>query len=92
MKPFIILLTVYLLLINALEFLLMHIDKQRAKKYQWRIPEFTLLLIAVFGGSLGCIVGMKLCRHKTRHWKFFIGVPFMFALQILLGVFLLIKL
>ena len=91
MKPLIILLIVYLLLINALEFLLMHIDKQRAKKYQWRIPEFTLLLIAAFGGSLGCMLGMKLCHHKTRHWEFSIGVPIILSIQILLGIFLLTK-
>lgn len=83
------LLIVYLLLINALEFVLMHIDKQKARKNLWRIPEFTLLLIAAFGGSIGCLMGMKLCHHKTRHWEFTIGVPLMFALQVLLAVFLL---
>lgn len=85
------LLIVYLLLINALEFLLMHIDKQRARKNLWRIPEFTLLLFAAFGGSIGCLMAMKLCHHKTRHWEFWIGVPIMLALQILLAVFLLIN-
>ena len=89
MKLLIILLIVYLLLINALEFLLMHIDKQKARKDQWRIPEFTLLLLAAFGGSIGCMLGMKLCHHKTRHWEFTIGVPLMLALQVLLAVFLI---
>ena len=86
MKPLIVLLTVYLLLINALEFLLMHIDKQRARKNLWRIPEFTLLILSVFGGSIGCMLGMKIWHHKTRHPEFSIGVPLMFSLQVLAAV------
>lgn len=77
------LLIVYLLLINALEFLLMHIDKQRARKKMWRIPEFVLLFFAAIGGSIGCISGMRTFHHKTRHPVFSIGVPLMFSLQVL---------
>ena len=86
MKPLIVLLTVYLLLINALEFLLMHIDKRRARNYKRRIPEFTLLFFSVIGGSIGCMLGMKLCHHKTRHPEFSVGVPLIFSLQVLLAV------
>ena len=88
MKP----LMLYLLLINAVSLLLMHIDKRRAIKNLWRIPGSTLLLTAVLGGSIGCMLGMKLCRHKTLHPKFFIGVPLIITLQVLIAVFLLIKL
>ena len=89
MKPLIISLIVYLLLINALEFLLMHIDKKRAINDQWRIPEFNLLMLAVFGGSIGCIAGMRLFHHKTRHPEFSIGVPLILALQVILAIILI---
>ena len=80
------LLIIYLLLINAVEFLLMRSDKHRARNNLWRIPEFTLLLLSAIGGSLGCMLGMKLCHHKTRHLEFSIGVPLMFSLQLLAGL------
>ena len=72
---------VYLLIINALGLLLMLIDKQKARKNRWRIPERTLLTVAILGGSLGSMLGMKLYRHKTKHPKFSIGLPVIFALQ-----------
>lgn len=75
-------LILYLLLINALGLLLMLIDKKKAKKGAWRIPEATLMGIAAIGGSLGVLAGMKLCRHKTKHPKFFVGVPVIIALQV----------
>jgi uncharacterized membrane protein YsdA (DUF1294 family) len=84
MKP----LLVYLLLINALGFLLMLIDKYKARKNLWRIPEATLLSVAVIGGSLGSLIGMYLVRHKTKHLKFTIGVPVILAIQIVLALFL----
>jgi uncharacterized membrane protein YsdA (DUF1294 family) len=76
----------YLLLINAAAFLLMLVDKIKAKKNRWRIPERTLLGIAVFGGSVGCYLGMQLFRHKTRHAQFYIGIPVIMALQIVGGI------
>ncbi len=79
----------YLLLINALSFLLMLSDKVRAKKKARRIPEATLLWIAALGGSLGATAGMYHCRHKTRKPKFSIGLPVMTALHILLLLILL---
>lgn len=76
----------YLLLINATGFALMCSDKQKAIKNKWRIPESTLLTIAVFGGSLGIYAGMYALRHKTRHTKFSVGVPILLSIQILAGI------
>ncbi len=72
----------YLLIINALGFLFMLIDKQKAKRGKWRIPEATLMGIAAIGGSIGSLLGMYTFRHKTRHIKFTLGVPLLLALQI----------
>lgn len=80
------LLSYYLLLINAVGFLFMLIDKYKARKNHWRIPESTLMAIAALGGSLGCIGGMYAVRHKTKHPKFTLGLPILLALQILLWV------
>ena len=82
------LLLVYLLLINALGFVLMLADKQKAKKNQWRIPEATLLAIAILGGAFGCLLGMRTAHHKTLHPKFSIGVPLILAMQIVFAVLL----
>lgn len=81
-------LTYYLLIINALAFLLMLTDKRRARKNAWRIPEATLLGVAALGGSLGAVMGMRLFRHKTLHLKFSVGLPLMLALHITLTVLL----
>lgn len=75
----------YLLLINALAFLLMRIDKQKAKKQKWRISEAALLGAAALGGSVGALLGMYLFRHKTRHKKFAWGVPAILAVQLVIG-------
>ena len=72
----------YLLLVNAVAFILMLADKIKAKKNLWRIRESTLMLSAALGGSLGALAGMYLFRHKTRHLKFTIGVPVILGLQI----------
>ena len=77
-------LTTYLVLVNALAFILMLADKQKAKKGAWRIPEATLMGIAALGGSVGAIAGMYLFRHKTRHTKFTLGLPLILALQLVL--------
>ena len=77
-------LTTYLVLVNALAFILMLADKQKAKKGAWRIPEATLMGIAALGGSVGAIAGMYLFRHKTRHTKFTLGLPLILALQLFL--------
>lgn len=79
---------VYLIILNLAGILSMGMDKQRAKKGAWRIPEHTLFLIALLGGSLGSILGMQLFRHKTRHKQFVIGMPVIAILQIVLFVVL----
>lgn len=79
-------LSVYLIVINAFSFVLMLADKQRAKKNLWRIPEATLLCAAVLGGSLGALMGMRIFRHKTLKMKFYLGVPILLVLQLMLGI------
>lgn len=83
------LLAVYLLIVNAAAFVLMLADKHKAKKNLWRIPEKVLMLTAFIGGSLGVLAGMHLARHKTKHPKFSIGVPVIFALQIIALIFII---
>ena len=75
-------LLVYLLIVNAAGFLLMLVDKIKARKNLWRIPEATLITVAAIGGSIGAIAGMNLFRHKTKHAKFYIGLPVILTLQI----------
>ena len=77
-----IMILLYLLIVNAVAFLLMLVDKQKARKKLWRIPESTLLLSAAIGGSIGALAGMYLVRHKTQHPQFTIGIPVMLALQV----------
>lgn len=72
----------YLLIVNAIAFLLMLIDKQKAKKKKWRIPEATLMGFAAIGGSIGALMGMYTFRHKTLHKKFTIGIPAILVLQL----------
>ena len=75
----------YFLIINATGFLLMRIDKWKAKKNRWRIPEKTLLGVALIGGSIGAYAGMKLFRHKTLHPQFYIGIPVIMAVQLIVA-------
>lgn len=79
----------YLVIINAVGFLIMLIDKRKAQKNLWRIPERTIMFTAVSGGSLGVLLGMHMFRHKTKHLKFTMGVPIILAVQILIAVFTL---
>lgn len=72
---------IYLLLINAAGFLLMLLDKQKAKKRKWRIPEATLMTTAALGGSIGSLGGMYLFHHKTRKPKFSVGIPMILIAQ-----------
>lgn len=84
-------LLLYLLLINAVSFLLMLVDKQKARKNRWRIPESTLMLTAALGGSIGALAGMYCFRHKTRHLKFTLGIPAILAAQLLLVGYLMYR-
>ena len=84
-------LSLYLILINAAALLLMRADKRRAQKKQWRIPEATLMLSAVLGGSVGALAGMYLFHHKTRHRKFTLGIPLILLIQLLAAGFLIAR-
>ena len=80
MKPIIY----YLIIFNALGMLFMLVDKLKAKENAWRIPEATLLTIAALGGSIGCLLGMYVFRHKTQHIKFTVGLPLLLMLHFIL--------
>lgn len=79
----------YLITINALGLLLMLIDKEKARKKRWRIPEKSLFLVAAIGGSVGSILGMYLFRHKTKHLSFTLGMPLILILQLAVAVYIL---
>lgn len=80
------LLLYYLLIINALGFALMLVDKLKAKKNRWRIREATLMWVAALGGSVGSLLGMYTFRHKTQHLKFTLGIPLILAAQCVISV------
>lgn len=84
----IIILIVYFVSVNIAGFVMMGVDKWKAKKQLFRIPEATLFTIAIIGGSAGCIAGMFTFHHKTRHWYFVYGMPAILILQIGLAFFL----
>ena len=73
----------YLIVINIVTFLIYGIDKWKAKQGSWRISEATLLILAVIGGSIGALLGMKVWRHKTMHKKFKYGLPLILIIQII---------
>ncbi len=78
----------YLLIINAVAFIVYGIDKLKARKGRWRISEATLLLLALVGGSVGAWLGMKVWHHKTMHRKFQYGLPTILLLQLAIAVYL----
>ncbi len=75
----------YWMIINIVAFFLMGIDKKKARTGAWRIPEKTLFLSAILGGSIGSICGMQLFRHKTKHKSFVIGMPAILVVQLSLA-------
>lgn len=81
----------YLLIINIIGFLAMGLDKLKAKKEWWRIPEGTLMTICLLGGGIGTIAGMYKFRHKTKKLKFSVGMPTILISEIALVIYLLIK-
>ena len=81
----------YLLVINLIAFFAMGIDKWKAKREAWRIPEQTLLSLVLLGGGIGGIAGMYVFRHKTKKPRFFIGFPLILITEIVLVIYLLIK-
>ena len=81
----------YLAAVNLVTLALYGIDKARARRGKWRIPEKTLLLLPLLGGSVGALAGMHLFRHKTKHWYFRWGIPAMLLLQLALAAWLRLR-
>lgn len=81
-KVVLIIILIYLVLINIIGFSAMGIDKNKAQKHKWRIPEKTLFLFPILGGSLGGLIGMHVFHHKTKHWYFRFGFPAILFIQI----------
>lgn len=72
---------IYIIIINMIAFILMGMDKKKAREHAWRISEKTLFFFAILGGSLGAWIGMYVFHHKTRHWYFVIGMPAILLMQ-----------
>lgn len=79
---------IYVIIINVITFFIYGLDKSKAKAGQWRIPEAQLIFLAVIGGSVGALAGMKVFHHKTRKLKFKTGVPVILIIQLILIYFL----
>ena len=86
----IIIVVIYLVAINAATFFVYGIDKWKAKRSMWRIPEATLLGLAAIGGSIGAWLGMRVWRHKTMHKKFQLGIPLIIVAQTALIIWMTI--
>ena len=78
---------IYLVIINIIGFFIMWLDKRKAKKGRWRIPEKTLFIITALGGGIGTIAGMYTFRHKTQKLQFVVGLPFITILEIILAIY-----
>ncbi|MCC8162786.1 MAG: DUF1294 domain-containing protein [Lachnospiraceae bacterium] len=78
--------TAYFIIVNLVGFALMGIDKRKARKHLWRIPEKTLFLASIIGGSVGTLLGMYVFHHKTKHWYFVVGMPLILIVHIILFV------
>ena len=83
MKDIWLIILIYLAAVNLFGLIIMGVDKSRAKRRKWRIPEVTLFLVAVIGGSIGSIAGMYIFRHKTKHWYSVVGMPVILVLQVI---------
>lgn len=84
-------LLVWLAVINLLTFLVYGADKRRARRGKWRVPEKTLFLLPLLGGSIGALLGMRVFHHKTKHWYFVWGIPAILLAQIALAVWIYTK-
>lgn len=82
---------VYIIAVNIIGYAMMGIDKARARKGRWRIPEKSLFLVAIIGGSAGTNLGMKHFRHKTKHRSFVYGMPAIFLFQIMMAVMMFVQ-
>lgn len=72
----------YVMIMNLAGLVLMGMDKAKARRHEWRIPEKSLFLVSILGGSAGTWAGMYLFRHKTKHWYFVVGMPVIFAVHV----------
>ena len=84
-------LLVWLAVINLLTFIVYGADKRRARKGKWRVPEKTLFLLPLLGGSVGALLGMRVFHHKTKHWYCVWGIPAILLAQIALAVWIYTK-
>ena len=82
---------IYLIIVNILTFLIFGIDKWKARRGKWRIPEGTLLWMSIVGGSIGALLGMYLFRHKTQKRKFNLGIPAILLAQAILAYFIFLR-
>ncbi len=88
MEPIVFVLIAYFVFMNIAGYASMGLDKAKAKRHAWRIPEATLFSIAILGGSVGSIFGMFHFRHKTKHWYFVAGLPIIFFIQLAIAIYL----
>lgn len=86
-----IMLLICVVIMNLIGFFLMGIDKRKAIKHKWRIPEKTFFVVSILSGSLGTLIGMYTFRHKTKHAKFVVGIPVILVLQIVAGIWLTVR-
>lgn len=86
-----LIIAIYLAIINLAGFISMALDKHFASKHMWRIPEKTLFIIALMGGSIGSNLGMQICRHKTKHWYFVVFMPLILIVQIGVAVYFFVR-
>ena len=88
METWEIIVLIYLIIVNLIALCMYAIDKSKAQKNKWRIPEKALFLIAIIGGSIGALAGMYIFRHKTKHWYFVVGIPAILIVQVVGGILL----
>ena len=91
MQPVITYLLWYLAAVNLVTFTVYGVDKAKARRGAWRVPEKTLFLLPLLGGSVGALLGMLVVRHKTKHWYFVWGIPLILLAQIALAVWVYFK-
>ena len=91
MQPVITYLLWYLAAVNLVTFTVYGVDKAKARRGAWRVPEKTLFLLPLLGGSVGALLGMLVFRHKAKHWYFVWGIPLILLAQIALAVWVYFK-
>ena len=90
MNIFDYILVIYLIAVNITAFVMMGMDKRRAIRHEWRIPETRLFASALLGGGAGAVIGMYTFRHKTKHWYFVVGMPLIMILNFAI-IYLVVK-